>query len=356
MALSPRPEKNGCGRSESIWRRRGRVSGSCVMDAEAKAPMGLQALESGSLPRTCDVAIVGGGPAGSAAARWRALGGASVALIERSSFQAPRIGESLAPAVQPELAALGVWREFQALDPLPSFGTRSHWGEVTPSVHSHMLNPWGSGWHVDRRAFDIMLARAAADAGTAVVTDAAVVSLRHSADEWTLTLRRADVLPQHGDVELRARVIIDATGRAASVAAQIGAGRVVFDRLVGVASMFTGVDVAHERYVMVETTPDGWWYSAPIPGDALMVMAMTDSDLCGRSRLPTSVEWSTRLDATPATRSRIGRTRPLWGPRVFSAASHRLVRGEWTRRWLAVRGAALAVEPICGSGGLRARR
>jgi len=327
------------------------------MGAESNVPMELTGLESGSLPRTCDVAIVGGGPAGSAAARWLALGGASVALIDRSPFDAPRIGESLAPAVQPELAALGVWRDFQALDPLPSHGTRSYWGEVTPSVHSHMMNPWGSGWHVDRRAFDLMLLRAAADAGAAVVTNTAVVDLRHSAAEWTLVLRRAtDVLPGQRDVALRARVIIDATGRAASIAAQIGAGRVVFDRLVGVASLFAGIDVALERYVMVETTPEGWWYSAPIPGGGLMVMAMTDSDICGHSRLATGAAWSTRLGAARATRSRTGCGRPLWAPRVVSAASHRLIRGEWRRRWLAVGDAALAVDPISGSGVLRALR
>jgi flavin-dependent dehydrogenase len=327
------------------------------MDAEARVPTGLAALGSGSLPRACDVAIVGAGPAGSAAARWLALGGASVALIERSPFKAPRIGESLAPAVQPELAALGVWREFEALDPLPSYGTRSHWGGVTPSLHSHVMNPWGSGWHVDRRAFDIMLARAASDAGAAVVTDVAVVGIRHSETGWRLTLRQpADVPQGRRDVELLARVIIDATGRAASVAAQIGAGRVVFDRLVSVASMFAGIDVAREGYVMVETTPEGWWYSAPIPGGGLMVMAMTDSDICGHSRLATRVEWSTRLDMASATKSRTGCSRPLWGPRVFSAASHRLVRGEWRRPWLAVGDAALAVDPISGSGVLRAFR
>jgi flavin-dependent dehydrogenase len=327
------------------------------MDGKAQVPTGLAPFEPASLPRTCDVAIVGAGPAGSAAARRLALGGASVALIERSPFTAPRIGESLAPAVQPELASLGVWREFQSLDPLPSFGTRSHWGDVTPSVHSHMMNPWGSGWHVDRRAFDLMLARAASAAGAAVVTNAAVAGLRHSAAGWTLTLRRtADLARRHYDAELRARVVIDATGRAASVAALTGAGRVVVDRLVGVASMFAGIDVALERYVMVETTPEGWWYSAPIPGDGLMVMAMTDGDICGRSRLATRAEWLTRLDTARATRSRTGCSRLRWGPRVFSAASHRLVRGECGRPWLAVGDAALAVDPISGSGVLRSLR
>src|SRR4051812_21053115 len=105
-----------------------------------------------------DVAVVGGGPAGAASARRLALAGARVVVVERSRFHAPRIGDSLAPAIQPELIGLGVWREFQALGPMPSYGTRSHWGDAAASLHSHMMSPWGSGWHVDRRAFDLMLA------------------------------------------------------------------------------------------------------------------------------------------------------------------------------------------------------
>jgi flavin-dependent dehydrogenase len=310
-----------------------------------------------SMPRSCDVAIVGAGPAGSAAARWLARGGVSVALIERSGFQAPRIGESLAPAVQPELVALGLWREFQALDPLPSYGTKSHWGNVTPQVHSHMINPWGSGWHVDRRQFDVMLARAAVNAGACFVTETAVVGCRHSASGWTLDLRpHASASPWDRVLELRARVVIDATGRAAWLAAHIGAGRVIFDRLVGVASMFEGIDSARERYVMVESAAEGWWYSAPIPGGGLMVVAMSDADICGRSRLAFGAEWSAQLATTTATKLRAASCQMMWGPRVFSAGSHRLIRREWRRGWLSVGDAALAVDPISGSGVLRALR
>jgi len=82
-------------------------------------------------------------------------------LIERTRFETPRVGESLAPSVQPLLAELGVWQEFLGLQPLPSYGTRSIWGAETPEVHSHMCSQWGCGWHIDRLAFDHMLAESA---------------------------------------------------------------------------------------------------------------------------------------------------------------------------------------------------
>jgi flavin-dependent dehydrogenase len=327
------------------------------VNADAHVRGRLRALAQTSIPSACDVAVVGGGPAGSAAARRLALAGARVVLIERSHFQWPRIGESLAPAVQPELIALGVWREFRALDPLPSYGTRSHWGDAAGSAHSHLMSPWGSGWHVDRRAFDTMLAEAAERAGAVVATGAAVVDVRHSAGARTLVLRTCgDVSGGASDKDLHARVIIDATGRAASMSAACGAGRVVIDHLVGVACAFSGIDVAREGYVMVETTAEGWWYSAPVPSGALVVMAMTDGDICGRSRLASHDRWSAHLETAPATKTRTGGGRLLWGPRAFSAASHRLIRRDRRSPCLAVGDASLAVDPISGSGVVRALR
>jgi flavin-dependent dehydrogenase len=304
-----------------------------------------------------DVVVVGAGPAGSATARRLALHGRPVALIERSRFDAPRIGESLAPAVQPLLAELGVWHEFLALKPLASHGTRSLWGGATPQVHSHLMSPWGCGWHVDRSAFDCMLAEAARMAGAAFLCGTTLVRCDGSANGWLLKLLKcSDDGSEQQRFRLRAKVVIDATGRAARLAPWVGAERFLLDHLVSVAVQFVGLDTAREGYVMVETTGDGWWYTAPVPDGGMMVMLMTDSDLCRRADLVSHPEWYGRLRATAATRSRVATGAPSWGPRVFSAISQRLRRRERCKPWLAVGDAALAVDPISGSGVVRALR
>jgi len=151
-------------------------------------------------------------------------------------------------------------------------------------------------------------------------------------------------------------VVIDASGRAARLGSYVGAKRLLLDRLVGVATQFGGIDVAREGYVMVETTAEGWWYTAPVPGDCMMVMLMTDSDLCGRFHLASAEAWLAKLEMAPATQARVAGCRPSWGPRVFGAASQRLERSERRAQWLAVGDAALAVDPISGSGIVRALR
>jgi len=232
---------------------------------------------------------------------------------------------------------------------LPSYGTRSVWGSAETQDHAHLISPYGCGWHVDRLAFDRMFAEAAVRAGAELRCGTALAHCEW-ADDGRWLLRFDENVPS-----LRARVLIDATGRSAQLARRVGAQRIVFDRLVGIATLFDAVDTSHEGYVLVETTPDGWWYSAPVPRDRIVTMLMTDSDLCGRANLSSLVRWREALACAPATLARVGGT-VLWGPHVYSALSQRLRRRELDAPWIAVGDAALAVDPISGSGVVRALR
>jgi len=311
-----------------------------------------------------DAVVVGAGPAGSATARWLALRGARVALLERTRFEAPRIGESLAPNVQEPLQALGLWSEFLALAPLPSWGTRSLWGDDAPQSHSHLLNPYGCGWHVDRRAFDAMLAHGAAAAGAALFQGTALQRSVFRDGRWWLQTT-ADATPGAApDPTLCARVLIDATGRRAQAARALGAQRMLFDHLVGVAVQWADVDAAEQGHLLVETAREGWWYSAPLPAGRrpearpMIAMLMTDADLCGRLRLGAAERWQAILQSTGATRRRLGAAHRVSAPRVHCAHSQRLRRdgANDAGPWLAVGDATLAVDPISGSGVLRALR
>ena len=298
-----------------------------------------------------DVAVVGAGPAGSATARRLALSGCRVILLERSQFDAPRVGESLAPTTTALLTELGVWPQFTGLHPLPSYGTRSAWGGPEPQSHSHLVSPYGCGWHVDRVAFDRMLAEAAAAAGAEFRCATACARVDRD-DRWLLSVTE-DGRPAGEPV--RARVLVDATGRTARIGRQLGGRSTAFDRLVGVAALLDGVDVAEEGFVLVETTPDGWWYSAPTAAGRMIGMLMTDTDVCRSLRASIPGHWHQRLAGTRLTAARVAGS-VVWGPRVFPAASQRLRRAAYDDRWLAVGDAALAVDPISGSGVVRALR
>lgn len=297
-----------------------------------------------------DVVVVGAGPAGSAVAQRLARQGCEVLLLEKSRFDTLRVGESLAPAVQPLLAELGTWEDFKDLDPLPSWGTQSLWGDSRPQVHSHIISPYGCGWHVNRQDFDWMLARAAARAGAQLWCGARLAACECLPDgRWSLSISESDARRN-----IRARVLIDASGRSAKVSKSLGAERILLDRLVGVAMKFDFKRSDFGCFTMVEAMEEGWWYTAPINGDHLIAMMMADSDLCGITGLAKIDTWLSSLNETLITADRIGNAPMSWAtPRVFQAVSQRLQRKEFTRPWFAVGDAALGVDPISGSGVVR---
>ena len=224
-----------------------------------------------------DVAVVGGGPAGAATALALARAGYTVTVLERSRYDAFRIGETLPPAVKRPLMELGVWDQFLATGTLESPGIVSAWGRPDPYDNDFIVNPDGPGWHVDRRGFDAMLARTAGGWGAEIKTGVTAIAsvCRHSA-RWHL-----EAVARGVPVALHARILVDATGRSASPARQLAGHRIVFDRLVGLVGVIPACAASRcpDRRTLVEAVETGWWYTAPLPDGRRIAAFMTDGDL-----------------------------------------------------------------------------
>jgi 2-polyprenyl-6-methoxyphenol hydroxylase-like FAD-dependent oxidoreductase len=143
-------------------------------------------------PERFDVAILGGGPAGAAAAlSLRQLRPAlRVAIVEASQYSAWRVGETLSPGCRELLAGLGCWERFADERFLESFGTRAVWGGDEPYDHEFLFSARGSVWHVDRARFDAMLCAAAQAAGAKVLT-ARFAGAERFEGGWKLRLRHS---------------------------------------------------------------------------------------------------------------------------------------------------------------------
>jgi len=120
-----------------------------------------------------DVVIVGGGPAGSAAAIHAASAGLKVQLLERAPFPRHRPGETLHPGVEPILRQLGVLDRAVAASPVRHAAISVDWGGRRSR---NELGPDGSGkWRglqVRREDLDALLLEQARVSGAAVVQPA----------------------------------------------------------------------------------------------------------------------------------------------------------------------------------------
>jgi flavin-dependent dehydrogenase len=192
-----------------------------------------------------------------------------------------------------------------------------------------MFNPFGTGWHLDRAAFDARLLAAAGASGVTL---------------------RSDPGPGAG-AGIAAPVVVDASGRRAHHARRRGARRIADDRLIAVLTTCArrGDDV--DATTTVEAAETGWWYTCPIPRQRRVVAFLTDGDL-----LPPAWRTGSGLDAaarrTTHIASLLGPTLP-GAPLVVAAGTARL-DPPCGDGWLAAGDAAASFDPLSSQGILTA--
>jgi flavin-dependent dehydrogenase len=106
---------------------------------------------------------------------------------------------------------------------------------------------------------------------------------------------------------------------------------------------------------MIESAPDGWWYTALLPSGERVAAWLTDADLAERAELLSPAGFAARLRASPHLGALLARHGyALHGrPRGAGAGSARLDRFAGDG-WLAVGDAALSFDPLSSQGMLNA--
>src|SRR5580765_8887899 len=133
-----------------------------------------------------DVAIIGGGPAGSTAATLLARAGRRVIVCEREKFPRFHIGESLLPVSMKTFARLGVLEKFEQAGFLPKFGGEIASACADESVKFYFKDGFRSQteftYQVTRAQFDQLLLNHAAENGAEVREETAVKGIEFFPD------------------------------------------------------------------------------------------------------------------------------------------------------------------------------
>jgi flavin-dependent dehydrogenase len=198
-----------------------------------------------------------------------------VVLVEKQRQPPPRIGEVLPPAARRLLNDMGLIDEFIAQGHVPCHGNRSIWGRTAPAETDFLRDPDGHGWHLDRARFDAWLLHTAVARGAMPLMPARLLSIRRGDQGWKVRIATSG-----GEQIVSASFAIDAGGRAAPLARQIGARRRVSDRLVcGWVHGFARPMGRGSGLCVVEAVENGWWYTGPLPDGRRVLAFLTDADL-----------------------------------------------------------------------------
>jgi flavin-dependent dehydrogenase len=171
-------------------------------------------------PEICDVAVIGGGPAGSTAAALLARRGHRVIALEKAHHPRFHIGESLLPMNLPVFDRLGVLDKVRALGVLKAgadFEADNERGYNTFAFSKAIGNSPPHAFQVWRQDFDQMLFRHAGECGADVREGHEVIAAEQQGPRETLLNVRTS---QGASYRLQARYLVDASGRDAFLAAK----------------------------------------------------------------------------------------------------------------------------------------
>lgn len=287
-----------------------------------------------------DCAIVGAGPAGSAAALFLSRTGRSVALIDRASFPRRKAcGEGIMPAGVSILRELGVYEEAASLGRAfkgISYTTRD--GRAAMARFSK-----GEGLAVPREELDhLLVRRAAVKRGVRVFENTEALGIERTAEGVNVRLA-------HGD--LRARRLIAADGAASPALRALGVPR--HDERpdaarYGLAARLGGVGMGD--FVEVFLFDGGELYLTPLPGGdrASAALLLERRALADGFQGREAAFWRLAR-AHPALRQRLKHAQLeaeviALGP--IAPASTLCEEGPW----LAAGDAAGSVDPLVGDG------
>jgi flavin-dependent dehydrogenase len=220
-----------------------------------------------------DVIVVGAGPAGSALA-CRLRPACRVLVLERSAasvLASPRIGESLPGAARVLLQRFGVFERFLSSAHTERGATVSVWDRPEAVWFDQLRDPNGPGWHLDRTRFDACLRVAAQEAGASFMDSCGALRVSRALDGGFVV---ADAL---GRTHC-AKVLVDASGRSAAIARQLGLERRAEDALVCLYTHLPVNAADEDSCTRIGADVNGWWYSVRVPSGRRVLAFHLDAD------------------------------------------------------------------------------
>ncbi len=300
-----------------------------------------------------DVLVIGGGPAGSAAAIFSRQQGLGVCVVEKETFPRFHIGESLLPEGNRIFQELGVWPLLEAAGFVHKFGAYfflANGAAGKEIIFSEGIVPdIGRTFQVERAKFDTILLDHARSLGAEVRMPATVRALVPCEGGHTATLQTAG-----GEQTVTARWVIDASGRDKffPCEAKRETDPAPFPKRVAIYNHFHGMARSPGRaagHTTAVRLGDGWFWIIPLAGGVTSVGLVTTVDSMRRAGLAPAELFARAVAYSPKLRELMAGAEPTMDFRVTSDYSyfHRTLA---TERMIMAGDAGGFFDPIFSSG------
>ncbi len=232
----------------------------------------------------CDVAVIGGGPGGAALATFLARAGHHCVIFEQSKFPRYHIGESLIPHTHGIFDRLGLLPQLRASAFPVKHSVRfvSHGGkESVPFYFSETIpGERARTWQVERSQFDAMMLVHARVGGVEVHEQTSIDKVLF---EDSRAVGVQTVSADGARSEVRAKVVVDASGRACIIGRQLGLRSPLPELRKASAwgyfrggKRLPGIDAGETTMFLIPG--GGWFWYIPLPDDMVSVGIVADPE------------------------------------------------------------------------------
>jgi flavin-dependent dehydrogenase len=317
-------------------------------------------MESADRNETADVAVIGGGPAGSTVSTLLAQHGYKVQLFERERFPRFHIGESLIPETYWVLQRLKMLDKMKLSQFVKKYSVQfvNAQGKLSAPFYFHDNKPHecSQTWQVVRSEFDLMMLRNAAEQGVAVHEATRVLDVLFEGDRAVgVRVQGEGGAPR----EVRAKVVVDASGQSTMLQNRFKLR--VWDPVLNKGAIWTYFEGAYrdtgrdEGATLVIQTPNrqGWWWYIPQHDNIVSLGVVAPFDYLFKGRGSHDQTYHEELEKTPVLNERLTKAKQVTGYFATKDYSYRskVVAGDG---WVLVGDAFGFLDPLYSSGVLLA--